>query len=84
MDAIDTSTAVACPIPDGAATIRHNRILHYAGLNHTDNPRRALILMYGGKPSRRADPRDYDWNTQKQTPSDQRRYKAGKKTHAEE
>ena len=84
VDAIDTSTRVACPIPPGGATIHHNRILHYAGPNNTDSPRRALILTYGVKPSRRADPRDYYWNTRKQTPSQQRRAEARKQTPADE
>src|SRR5947209_15525733 len=39
--AVDTSRAVACPIPAGGATIHHNRILHYAGPNISSTPRRA-------------------------------------------
>ena len=84
VDVIDTATAVACPIPAGGATIHHNRILHYAGPNHTDSPRRALILMYGVTPSRRADARDFYWNTQKAAASAQRRAAARNTMHAED
>ncbi len=72
VDTIDTSTAVACPIPAGGATIHHNRILHYAGPNTSDIPRRALILVFRVKPTQRQEPRDFYWNTQKQTPRQQR------------
>src|SRR5579885_2360414 len=72
VDSVDTSTAVACPIPAGGATIHHNRILHYAGPNHSDIPRRAYILMFGLPPKKRAQGRDFYWNTQKETARQQR------------
>jgi ectoine hydroxylase-related dioxygenase (phytanoyl-CoA dioxygenase family) len=72
VDSVDTSTAVACPIPAGGATIHHNRILHYAGPNHSDIPRRAYILMFGLPPRKRAEGRDFYWNTQKETARQQR------------
>lgn len=53
-DEVDPSSAVACPIPAGGATFHHCRILHYAGPNTTDRPRRAYILVFGG-PSRKAE-----------------------------
>jgi ectoine hydroxylase-related dioxygenase (phytanoyl-CoA dioxygenase family) len=80
VDEIDTSRAVACPIPAGGATIHHNRILHYAGPNNSDIPRRALILMFGVKPTKRDEGRDFYWNAQKQTPADQRAAASRKKT----
>ena len=76
VDEVDTSAAVACPIPAGGATIHHNRILHYAGPNNSDIPRRALILMFGLKPAQRSEARDFSWNTQKQTAREQRAAKA--------
>jgi ectoine hydroxylase-related dioxygenase (phytanoyl-CoA dioxygenase family) len=83
VDAIDTSGAVACPIPAGGATIHHNRILHYAGPNNSDIPRRALILMFGTKPTQRAEERDFYWNTQKQTPADERARQAREREASE-
>src|SRR5262249_25958331 len=47
VDSIDPSTAAACPIPAGGATIHHNRTLHYTGPNRTSIPRRAYILGFG-------------------------------------
>lgn len=83
VDQIDTSGAVACPIPAGGATIHHNRILHYAGPNTSDIPRRALIVMFRVKPTQRAEERDFYWNAQKQTPRDQRAAEARAKTEDE-
>jgi hypothetical protein len=40
-DAPDTTTAVAVPIPAGAATFHHPRMIHYAGPNTTPQQRRA-------------------------------------------
>lgn len=37
----DTSGAVAVPIPAGAATFHHHRMIHYAGPNTTERDRRA-------------------------------------------
>lgn len=76
VDAADTSTAVACPIPAGGATIHHNRTLHYAGPNRSDIPRRAYILAYGIPPKPRAEPRDFYWNRLKQTPREERARRA--------
>ncbi len=40
-DAPDTTGEVAVPIPAGAATFHHPRMIHYAGPNTTAQPRRA-------------------------------------------
>lgn len=40
-DDADTTNEVAVPIPPGAATFHHPRMLHYAGPNTTGQPRRA-------------------------------------------
>jgi ectoine hydroxylase-related dioxygenase (phytanoyl-CoA dioxygenase family) len=68
----DLTRAIACPIPAGGCTIHTNRTMHYAGPNRSDIPRRALILGFGFKPTKRTAPRDFYWNRIKQTPRDQR------------
>jgi ectoine hydroxylase-related dioxygenase (phytanoyl-CoA dioxygenase family) len=72
IDEADVSTAVACPIPAGGATIHHCRTLHYTGPNRSDQPRRAYIVGYGlpGKPLAAA--RDFYWQRQRQTPREER------------
>ena len=72
VDNPDLSGLVACPIPAGGATIHHNRTLHYAGPNHTDEPRRAYILGYSVPAKKRETGRDFYWNRQKQTPREER------------
>ena len=68
-----TEQAVACPIPAGGCTIHHNRTMHYAGGNRSDEPRRAYILGFGTPPKKRAaPPRDFYWNRQKITLAAQR------------
>ena len=83
VDAIDTSTAVACPLPAGGATIHHNRTLHYTGPNHSDIPRRAYILIFGRKPTQSAEARDFYWNRQKETARQQRADQARRKATTE-
>lgn len=83
VDSADTSTAVACPLPPGGATIHHNRTLHYTGPNRSEIPRRAYILAFGLPIKPRSEPRDFYWNTQKQTPREQRAAQArAAETHA--
>ncbi len=53
--------AVACPIPAGGATFHHCRILHYAGPNTTDNPRRAYITVLTAEPAKRDVRADRPW-----------------------
>jgi ectoine hydroxylase-related dioxygenase (phytanoyl-CoA dioxygenase family) len=81
-EATDTSRAVACPIPAGGATIHHNRILHYAGPNTSDMPRRAYILLFGTKPVPRTEERDFSWNAEKQTARQQRSDEARRKAQS--
>jgi len=60
-DEVDTTRAVACPIPPGAATVHDCRTLHYAGPNRTVHARRAYVLMFK-LPSRRvAAPQPREW-----------------------
>ncbi len=44
---VDDSTAVACPLPLGGATIHHPMTLHYTAANQTNEYRRAWILHFG-------------------------------------
>jgi len=62
-----TQTAVACPIPPGSATLHQGRTLHYTGPNHSDQPRRAYILMFNTPPVRRTVPRSFPWLAQQKT-----------------
>ncbi len=45
-DQVQPEGAVACPIPAGAATVHHCRMLHYAGPNRTGSPRRVYIQSF--------------------------------------
>lgn len=69
---IDTSTAVACPIPAGGATFHYSRTLHYTGPNLSDGPRRAYILGAGAPGKKRETPRRFPWNEIKQTAREER------------
>ncbi len=50
-EGLDTSAAVACPLPAGGATVHLPRTLHHTGPNLTDEPRYAWSLEFG--PARR-------------------------------
>jgi ectoine hydroxylase-related dioxygenase (phytanoyl-CoA dioxygenase family) len=63
---------VVCPLPAGGATFHGGYMLHHTGPNHTDIPRRALILMGGVPGSERPLPRSYWWMDAKQTARVQR------------
>lgn len=67
IDTVDASSAVACPLPPGGATFHLSRTLHYTSPNLSPEPRRAYILTFGTPPKRRAQGRDFYWNTQKTT-----------------
>ena len=69
---LDTSSAVVCPVPAGGCSIHHCRTLHYAGPNHTPGRRRAYILGFGTPAAERPEPREFYWNTAKQTPREAR------------
>jgi hypothetical protein len=53
--------AVACPIPAGGATFHHCRILHYAGPNTTERPRRAYITVVNAPATKREAPLERPW-----------------------
>lgn len=63
-DDVDPSQAVACPIPIGGATFHDCRIMHYAGPNTTDKPRRAYILVLGAPALQRDQPAQRPWQAE--------------------
>jgi ectoine hydroxylase-related dioxygenase (phytanoyl-CoA dioxygenase family) len=50
-----------CPLQAGGCTIHGGYALHYTSPNQSDTPRRALIIMGGLPPTKRATPRDLPW-----------------------
>ena len=60
-DDVDTSRAVACPIPPGGATFHHCRTLHYAGANTTDRVRRAYVIIATASSAKRSVPAHRPW-----------------------
>jgi hypothetical protein len=69
----DLTNCVAVPVRAGDAVIHLSRTLHSAGVNTTDQPRRAYVLGY----SVRAHPdrilmRDHPWNLEKHTARERR------------
>ncbi|MGC1522429.1 MAG: phytanoyl-CoA dioxygenase family protein [Steroidobacteraceae bacterium] len=69
----DLTNCVAIPMRAGDAVIHLSRTLHSAGVNSSDQPRRAYILGYSVKARRdRVFTRDYPWNLEKHTAREQR------------
>jgi Phytanoyl-CoA dioxygenase (PhyH) len=69
----DMTHCVAVPMRAGDAVIHLSRTLHSAGVNTTDQPRRAYILGYSVRTRRdRIFMRDHPWNLEKQTAREQR------------
>lgn len=56
-----------CPLPAGGATVHGGYELHYTAPNRSTEPRRALILMGGLPPTKRATPRDLFWQKEEQS-----------------
>jgi len=46
-DNVDDSSAVACPLAIGGATVHHPLTLHYTGANQSDSVRKAWIIHFG-------------------------------------
>jgi ectoine hydroxylase-related dioxygenase (phytanoyl-CoA dioxygenase family) len=64
---------VEVPLAEGSAVVHHSRTLHSAGVNTSDQPRRAYILGYAVKTRRHSlFSRDYSWNLEKRTAREQR------------
>jgi ectoine hydroxylase-related dioxygenase (phytanoyl-CoA dioxygenase family) len=53
--------AVACELPAGGATVHAGRTLHYAGPNRTNEPRRALVMMFSLPGEPLPQPRHAPW-----------------------
>ncbi len=69
----DPTNCVAVPMHAGDAVIHLSRTLHSAGVNTSDQPRRAYILGYSVKVRwDRLFTLDYPWNLEKQTAREQR------------
>jgi ectoine hydroxylase-related dioxygenase (phytanoyl-CoA dioxygenase family) len=64
---VDVSTAVACPIPAGGATIHASRTLHYTSPNRSADHRRAYIISGGTPEQEAAEPRDFPWQAVRRT-----------------
>ena len=43
---------VPCPVPAGGVTLHASYMLHYAGANETESPRRAYILAFRKPPTK--------------------------------
>jgi ectoine hydroxylase-related dioxygenase (phytanoyl-CoA dioxygenase family) len=69
----DLTNCVAVPARAGSAVIHLSRTLHSAGVNYSDQPRRAYVLGFSVR-ARRDNilMRDYPWNLEKQTAREQR------------
>lgn len=60
-NSFDLSTAVACELPPGGATIHGGRTLHYTPPNNSDDFRRAYIAMGSATETSRETPRHFPW-----------------------
>jgi hypothetical protein len=65
--------AVPCPLPTGGCTIHGGYMLHYAGPNRTEEPRRALILAAWVDGPRRKTPVRFPWQEKWNTSSGEKR-----------
>lgn len=59
--------AVPCPLAAGGATFHDGYAPHYAGPNHSDNPRRAIILAGELPPIERSKKMQFPWLEEKRT-----------------
>jgi ectoine hydroxylase-related dioxygenase (phytanoyl-CoA dioxygenase family) len=69
----DLTNCVAVPVRAGDAVIHLSRTLHSAGVNYSDQPRRAYVLGFSVRARRdQVLTRDYPWNLEKQTAREKR------------
>jgi hypothetical protein len=69
----EMTNCVSVPMRAGDAVIHLSRTIHSAGMNTTDQPRRAYILGYSVRTGRdQFFTRDYPWNREKETARAQR------------
>ena len=68
---IDVSHPTICPLEAGGATFHPSRTLHFTAANHSDRPRRALIMTFGAPGYKRSDiglpPRTFPWQALQNT-----------------
>jgi ectoine hydroxylase-related dioxygenase (phytanoyl-CoA dioxygenase family) len=69
---VDVSKAVGIPLKAGGCTIHHQRTLHFAPPNTSDQPRRAWILMGSREATPREVAHNYYWQQLWQTAREQR------------
>lgn len=72
----DVSNPTICPLLAGGATLHPNRTLHFTAANHSERPRRALIMMFGAPARKREElglpARRFEWNERRNTARAQR------------
>jgi len=73
---VDASKAVAISLEEGSVTVHHNRTLHYAGPNSTQQQRRAYIMMCGKPAAPRQTPRQFPWKEVQSTERSKRAERA--------
>jgi len=56
-----SANGTAVPCPKGSATLHHSYCMHYAGPNRTDQPRRALIVVYALPAEKLEQPWVFPW-----------------------
>ena len=73
---VDTSAPTICPLAAGGATFHPSRTLHFTAPNHSERPRRALIMMFGAPTKKREEiglePRRFLWMEEKHTARSER------------
>ena len=62
-ETVDTSAAVAVPLPAGGMSFHHPRLLHYSGANSSGQIRRAWANEFQTAPVQRDRPADRPWIT---------------------
>jgi hypothetical protein len=60
-EAVDLSTAVACPLRKGGCTFHHPATLHFTAVNTTTRPRLAFAATFQTEPVMREAPRVHPW-----------------------
>lgn len=56
------ANGIAVPCPLGSVTLHHSYMLHHAGPNRTDSPRRASISVFVRDPTPLAHPMTFTWD----------------------
>ena len=73
---VATDDPTICPLAAGGATFHPSRTLHFTAPNHSERPRRALIMVFGAPHKTRAElglePRRFPWMEAKKTARSER------------